>query len=296
MRFHYFIIGLLLWAACQQEDNKTAAPLPYRYWESNSIRSNGLRIHYWRTGTTGQPVMIWVHGITDYGLSWATLASHFEDEYDIIMYDARGHGFSEKPDGPYSLEAHMNDLVGLIRALDIEKPILMGHSMGGSIVALTAATYPDLPAAVIMEDPPMEEALDQLTEDILPDWKEWLITQTRTPKNKLMKLAKTKYHPGWNDFEYDHWAESKRLVDPDVIDILHGNGFGDPREMFARITAPALLLKADAKEEFRVRHREAAALLQNGKIVHVDGAGHLIRNDKPEIMKREMRSFLAETK
>lgn len=176
-----FAVALLV-LSCQQTENSTVEPVPYMHWESNSIRSNGIRLHYWRTGGEAKPVMILAHGITDYGLNWASLAAQFEGEFDIIMYDARGHGFSEKPDGPYSLQTHVQDLIGLIDTLNIKKPVLMGHSMGGSIVQLAAATYPDVPAAVIMEDPPMEEALDNLKEDIIDEWKAWIRTMNSTAK------------------------------------------------------------------------------------------------------------------
>lgn len=53
-------------------------PVPYRNWESNSVMSNGIRLHYWRTVGRQKPVVIMAHGMTDYGLNWATLASKFE--------------------------------------------------------------------------------------------------------------------------------------------------------------------------------------------------------------------------
>ena len=109
--------------ACNQSESTTEKSVPYRYWLSNSVRSNGIRLHYWRTGGAGKPVMIMAHGITDYGLNWSSLAAKFENSYDIIMYDARGHGFSQKPDSSYSLSIHVEDLKGLIDALDIKKPI-----------------------------------------------------------------------------------------------------------------------------------------------------------------------------
>jgi pimeloyl-ACP methyl ester carboxylesterase len=286
------MVSAFLLLSCRQKEMSTVEPVPYMHWQSNSIQSNGIRLHYWRTGDEGKPAMILAHGITDYGLNWAPLAAEFENEFDIIMYDARGHGFSEKPDGPYSLEMHVQDLIGLIEALEIKKPVLMGHSMGGSTVALAAATYPEAPAAVIMEDPPMEEALENLTEDIIDDWKEWIRTMNTTPKLQLMQQARSEFHPGWNDFIYDHWAESKHLVVPGVVDILQGNGFGNPREIFRKITAPSLILKAEATPELRKRHLEAAALLPNGKLVHFDDAGHVIRNDKPAQVEEEIRGFL----
>jgi pimeloyl-ACP methyl ester carboxylesterase len=293
MRISHLFVAFILFVGCHPSESLMVKPVPYRHWESNSIQSNGIRLHYWRTPLRGKPVMIMAHGITDYGLNWATFAAKFENEYDIIMYDARGHGFSEKPDGPYTLESHVQDLVGLVHALEIKKPILVGHSMGGSVVALTAATYPDLPAAIILEDPPMEEAIEKLTVDILPDWKQWVASQATTPKSKLMKMARTEYHPGWTEFEYDHWAESKRLVDPNVIDILKGDGFGNPREIFPKIAAPTLILKADAEEEYRKRHLACAELLPNGKLIHIEGANHLIRHDKPDEMEKEVRAFLS---
>ncbi len=293
MRVWIVVLSIvLMFVACHHE-NTTAEPVPYLFWESNSIQSNGIRLHYWRTGGTDKPVMIMAHGITDYGLNWADLAAKFSDDYDIIMYDARGHGFSQKPKGPYDLTTHVKDLVGLVNALNINKPILMGHSMGGSTVGLTAAMYPDLPRAVIMEDPPMEEALEQLTPDILPDWQEWVTRLSRTPKAQLMQSARKEYHPGWTAFQYDQWAESKRLVVPEVITILLGEGFRNPRDYFPQITAPTLILKADAEEEFRQRHLEAASLLPHGKLVHFERAGHVIRNDKPADVEREIRELLA---
>jgi len=288
-----FLFTVLLFTSCNQSERATMDIVPYLHWESNSIQSNGIRLHYWRTGGIEKPTMIMSHGLSDYGLLWASLAAKFEKDYDIIMYDARGHGFSEKPEGPYDLTTHVQDLMGLIRILEIRKPILMGHSMGGSIVMKTAADYPDVPTAIIMIDPPMEEALEQLTPDIMADWKEYLRTQNQRPKDELIKEARTEYHPGYTYFEYDHWAEAKHLVVPEVIDILEGEGFGNPRDLFAEISTPTLLLKADTQEEeYRKRHIEAAALLPNGKVVHVEGAGHLIHLDKPMETEQEIRTFL----
>ena len=74
---------------------------------------------------------------------------------------------------------------------------------------------------------------------------------------------------------------------------VEGEGFGHPRDIFSKITAPTLILKADAEEEYRKRHLEAAELLPNGKLIHIDGASHLIRHDKPDGMEKEVRAFLS---
>ena len=284
------IISLV--AGCESS-REYAWPAPYADWESASVKSNGIRIHYWRTSSAGKPVMIMAHGVTDYGLSWVSLADKFQSDYDVIMYDARGHGFSSKPQGPYDLDTHVEDLIGLVKALGIDKPILIGHSMGSGTVSLAGATYPNLPRAVIMEDPAMAELLGYLKKVNTQEWKKLIEADKAMGKERLIKLGRSKRHPGWPAFEYDHWAEAKLLVSSNVVDVLSGKGVGDPDEIYPKIIAPTLILKADADEESRKKHLETAGLLANGKLVHIKGAGHLVRLDKPAETERQIRAFLA---
>ena len=114
--------------------------------------ANGIRLHYWRTGGA-KPALVMAHGSSDDALCWTNLAKEFQDRYDIIMFDARGHGLSDPPTAADPADVQVEDLAGLIKALKLEKPILMGHSMGSASVAHFAAKYPDVPRAVILEDP-----------------------------------------------------------------------------------------------------------------------------------------------
>ena len=145
------IVGLLLLFSigCGEDHQEE---MTQGEWQPGHVTANGIQIHYWRTGGD-KPVMVMSHGVTDNGLCWTTLARALEADYDIIMYDARGHGLSDKPETGYGIDDHAADLVGLLEALELRAPILMGHSMGGAIVAVTAAQHPDLPRAVVLEDP-----------------------------------------------------------------------------------------------------------------------------------------------
>jgi pimeloyl-ACP methyl ester carboxylesterase len=292
MKYVFLFMPIVFVLTGCRSDSGQVKPVPYANWESASVMSNGIRIHYWRTGGEGKPVMIMAHGVTDYGLSWASLAAKFQADYDVIMYDARGHGFSEKPEGPYSLDAHVEDLIGLIKALKINKPILIGHSMGSGTVALAGATYPDLPRAIIMEDPAIAEMLKFLTEVNISEWKKLIEADKAMGKQKLMKLARSRRHPGWSDFEYDHWAEAKLLVTSNVVDVIRGEGLGKPDKIYPKIMVPTLILKADADKDNRQKHLKVAELLPNGKLVHIDGATHLVRQDKPAETERQIRIFL----
>ena len=71
---------------------------------------------------------------------WRRAAARFAQEgWHAISLDARGHGLSEAPQGAYTARVHAADLAGLIQALNLGKPALMGHSMGAATSATTAA-------------------------------------------------------------------------------------------------------------------------------------------------------------
>ena len=111
------------------------------------------RVNAYVAANPGKPVMIFAHGSSDDGLCWTGLAKELTSGYDIYLVDARGHGLTDPPkvgDGP---DAQVEDLAAFIRELKIVKPILMGHSMGSSSVAWFSSKYPDVPKAVILEDP-----------------------------------------------------------------------------------------------------------------------------------------------
>ncbi len=120
-------------------------------WIEGDVTANGIRLHYYRTGGD-KPSVVLSHGYSDSGLCWLRLARDLEADYDVVMYDARGHGLSEAPDEGYTSMERADDLAGLIRALGLEKPAIMGHSMGASTTLYCAARYPGLMRAVVLED------------------------------------------------------------------------------------------------------------------------------------------------
>lgn len=259
-------------------------------WTDGYVMANGIRIHYWRTG--GQkPVMIMAHGSSDDGLCWTNFAKEFAGEYDIILPDARGHGLSDPPKEGDAADAQAEDLMGLIRELKLDKPIVMGHSMGSSATAWFAAKYPDVPRAVVLEDPglarrpamansPEEREKRRLT----------ILSRNNLTVEQLVEEC-MKGSPKWGASECATWAPSKRRHHPNTA---VGTAAARPqmRELFPRITAPTLILKADAQGDLRKENEEVAGLLKRGKIVHIEGAAHNVRRDEKQKAVETLRAFL----
>ena len=126
-------------------------------WSKGDIQANGITIHYYRTDGNNKPPILLLHGITDSGLCWSRVAHELEGSYDIVMTDARGHGHSGGSATGFSIALLADDAAAVIRALNLEKPYVLGHSMGAMTAATVAATYPDLVRAIVLEDPPLRD-------------------------------------------------------------------------------------------------------------------------------------------
>jgi pimeloyl-ACP methyl ester carboxylesterase len=98
------------------------------------------------------PVVLAAHGITANALSWARVAELLGGRIRLIAPDLRGRARSNGLPGPYGMAAHAADLIAVADHLGLDRVPLAGHSMGGFVVASTAAAYPDRISAVLLVD------------------------------------------------------------------------------------------------------------------------------------------------
>ena len=158
------------------------------------VRVGEIDLHVQRLSPDAEraPIVVLVHGMLYDSLAsyYFTLGPAFAAAgLDVIMYDLRGHGRSSRPTTGYRLEEHIDDLVGLLDALEIDEPVhLVGNSYGGSIAFGLAAAQPDRVASVVaIEAEPPVEAWSQRLGDGLARAKPWLITDEAID---LIKQAK----------------------------------------------------------------------------------------------------------
>jgi len=269
-----------------------ATPAPPAAWSDGYVYTNGIRIHYWRTGAgSGKPALVMAHGSSDDGLCWTNLAKELTTRYDIIMFDARGHGLSDPPKAGDPADAQVEDLAGLLRELKLEKPILMGHSMGSASVAWFAARYPDAARAVILEDPGLGARNMPVALTGESQRRAVMIARNNQSEEELVAGC-LKNSPKWGRAECEVWAPSKRRHHPDNA-IFPATARPAMKDLLPKITAPTLILKADAQGDLRKANEETAALLPKGKIVHIQGAGHNVRRENKTQTLEVLTAFLA---
>ncbi len=272
-------------------------PEPPSGWTDSFVMANGIRIHYWRTGGE-KPALVMLHGSSDDGLCWTSLARELTSDYDVILPDARGHGLSDPAAASDPADAQAEDVAALIRELGLDKPIVMGHSMGASSAAWFGAKYPDMARAIVLEDPGLlprtgRAATAGRAAMNVEQVHARILARNQTSYDDLVKGC-VESSPKWGLEECRIWAPSKRLHHPSNAYRYRTFGERPPMtELFAKIGVPTLILKADADEDKRKKNEEVAAALRNGRIVHIDDAGHNVRREEKAALLAALRGFLS---
>ena len=268
-------------------------------WQTGFVVANGLRLHYTRTGGDKPPVLL-AHGVTDAGPCWSAVAEALAPDYDAIMVDARGHGRSDAPERDYGPADQAEDLAGVIAGLGLNRPAVLGHSMGAATALVFAGTYPALPGAILLEDPPAwwtGWTATPETAERLAGMRERFIGLKRKTREELLDGQRAE-QPGWAEIELEPWADAKQQFSPNVLSVFdQDNASGvDWPVVMRRITCPVLLITADPQRGAIVTEESAAilrALVPQLEIAYVPEAGHNIRRDQFARYMDVVRDFLA---
>lgn len=262
-------------------------------WPDGEVLSDGMPIHYYRVGDRSKPAVVLLHGFTDFGLCWARLATDLATDYDLIMVDAIGHGRSGGTGRGFRGRAG-GDVLAVIAGLGLDRPAIIGHSMGAGTAAGVAAEAPDTIRALVLEDPGWRDAVATSTEVGVtgaptgsraalgsPSWIDWVKGfKALSAEERYARAAIER--PEWAEAERLPWADAKALLDLAVFDEPRATGPTPWREVARRISCPTLLLTADPARGGIVTPgvaEEALGYWREGRVVNLPGAGHNIRRE-----------------
>ena len=275
-------------------------------WSDGFVTTNGIQVHYYRTGGA-KPQVVINHGAGDDGLCWTHVVKELEQDYDVIMPDARGHGRSSIGKKDYSTRQRVADLVGLIRELKLDRPVVGGHSMGADTSMHLAADYPELTRGIFLEDPPIILPGEKLgsgeqvikAEDIGKMMVRFMLIFKLLPRFIGIPLAR-KFSPTYPDDEILPWEDAKRRVSFDFLNSMSSMQMdvSAPFEVFKNINVPVLLFIGD-KEKMSIVSKESAQKVVEAnprvQVVHLEGASHDIRRTRFDGYMPALEKFLKET-
>lgn len=260
--------------------------------DEGDIDLDDVRLHYLRRGRG--PSVLLAHGAMDDADCWSRVADSLEDDFDLIAYDARSHGRSGSSEvwGDGS-----EDVVAVAEALGLERPAIVGHSMGAFAGAAALAAHPDRFRAAVLEDPPwMPPAKDD------GDW----AARARLQQIFLSMLEGTRaeiaargrrMNPTWDEAELDAWTTAKtRFRPPDSWSERFDQQRPPWQDAVKKIECPVLLLCGGNVKRGRVVSAEVAAeaadICPSLEVTTFPEAGHNIRREAYPDYIAVVRAFL----
>jgi pimeloyl-ACP methyl ester carboxylesterase len=260
-------------------------------WISKVCETNGVSIHYLRTGAA-KPSVVLLHGLTGSGACWTPLARALEGEFDVVMPDARGHGGSSAPPDGYRYDDLARDVAGLIRGLGLARPVLLGHSMGGMTAAVIASGGAGILRGLILVDPTFlspERQREVRDSDVADQHYRALGLE----KSDLVARARAR-HPHRSPEIVELQAEARLKTRMAAFDVLTPPN-PEYRDVVSAIDVPSLLVIGDSSPVVTL---EMATELRSRnprvRIEQVQDAGHGLPFEQPERLGEVVVSFLRE--
>jgi pimeloyl-ACP methyl ester carboxylesterase len=233
--------------------------------QGHYIKANGLDIYYEEHGQ-GKPLLL-IHGGILTGDSWQPYLAGMAEHYRVIVPDSRGHGRTANPTGSMSFRLLADDMVALVQALGLQKPLIYGYSDGGQVALEIGMRYPDLAQALVVGGAHLEltEGSRQWVRSILGDKESPEVDFEKFERDDPAFAAMLQRLHG-----PDNWKALLKQIKP--MWNAHLNYTPDD---FARIAAPTLVLLGDRDDFVPVEDAvETYRLLPNAELAVVPGADH----------------------
>lgn len=276
-----------------------------------TVERDGVDLHYLDWGGDGLPLVL-IHATGFLGALWRPIAETLAGRFRVVAFDQRGHGDSGKPADGYTFEAFALDLQCVIEELELERPLVAGHSAGGTTIVVHAAMHPGLVRRAVLIEPILPR----------PEWyanpaegrnANSLADQARKKRavwpstDELFETYRSR--PTFQSWRKDvlriYVEEGTQPRDDGQVELkcapeLEAQFFEavtkiDPWPMLPKLEAPTLVLwGANSHLQARSPDKGLEDSLPNSRTVHVPEASHFLPQERPEEVARLIEGFFAD--
>ena len=256
-------------------------------------RANGIVLHHQVIGGPDGPTLVFNNSLGSDFRIWQEVAPAFCDRFRVVLYDKRGHGLSDAPPGPYTIDDHTDDLFALLDHLRIGSAALVGLSVGGMIAQRAAVRAPQRVKALVLCCTAAKIGTPEL-------WAERISTVEKggiepIAENVLQRWFTPAFH-GTREDDVTGWRNMLvRMPAPGYAGTCAAIRDADLTPDAGRIHVPTLCVAGDQDGSTPADVvRGTASLIPGARFELIDGCGHIPCVEKPEVLTRLIQQHLQE--
>lgn len=266
---------------------------------SRRVVVNGLSLHAMEWGEAPAPAVLLLHSLAAHSHWWDWVAPLLAKRRRLVALDFRGHGRSQWVNpAAYTFEDHLSDVVATLDLLGLDRPIVIGHSMGGHVGAFLAATHPDRVRALVIADVLTgwtPEQADMARRQAARSGPAFVSPAEAAARFRLVppdtratqdciqhlgEMAVTEHSPGTWEFAFDRQV----FLHPPV----------DPWPFLPAIDCPTLVIRGDGSSIMsREAGKKAAQVIPRARFAELAGTFHHLILDDPGGFSGAINGFLA---
>lgn len=267
-------------------------------WQEASTLVDGLRIRFWESGASDALPVLCLHGWASSGRMWLSLPNHLNSDVHLVAPDLPGHGASTKPEARwYSIPNFRKVVQDLSAQLGLDRPLLLGHSMGGSIALNAVTDQAEFARAAVLVNPVIEGK-------DLP----FLTAHGSRMYGAALKLGRVVWPPVSRllhrlpDFLYRNDKGRSRRVHRDLADTTADSALGSIQAVYnhgldasiVRVEVPVLVVVGSGDTTVPPEQgRRAARAIDTAHLIELDTGHHILDHD-PSALAGILDRFLAE--
>lgn len=261
--------------------------LPIRHDVALSFDSE--RIAYDVSGK-GKTALIFIHGWSCDGRYWQKQIPFFEKEYQVITVDLAGHGHSSLNRSEFSMLSFANDVKAVIEKENIDRAILIGHSMGGGVIAEAARLMPKIVVGIVGIDTLQNVAkhtpqsvVDEMTKPFETDFKS-------ATQNFISPMF-----PEDSDQQLVNWIKEDMSSAPKDVALSAFRNYlsqyvtGEAAMVFENITVPVVSINARLRPTALETNRNH---IKKYHLFYIEKTGHFPMLEKPNHFNNLLKKAL----
>lgn len=258
---------------------------------------DGVRIHYVQAGQ-GEPVVL-VHGLNSSTYSFRYIIPELAQRYRVVALDLKGFGHSERPaKSDYSLSAQADVVAGVMKQLNIEQAMVIGHSMGGAVSMRVAVRHPERVKRLVLVDSASDREFRRglrLASFLRPLLFLAMPFTIQSRRYRRLALLAQVHDPALitPEFVEAHFRSSRMKGHQRALGALMVDRRRDDALEPEAIMAPTLILWGEHDRFLPPEAgEELARRIPNARLELVPSAGHLPLEEQADYCNRALLAFL----